>query len=680
MQRQEKWDIALFLGGFLSWAVLTGADIAEISFRKGMHQYDIPIFAKGISLNLFLIFSYLYLRGLDHEKDESEEFYGLLWKTTALGLVCVLASLSLGVFIRLLSISDYFAGDILLVSLFHHIDFALMTIFLLTAFRKWKIMVLYQRTKVAGIVWRIFEYGLFLLLVQHLFRFSLDRIVYFGVTCVFVFLSFFPTANLRWIPYLNMRQKLMGMGMLVIILFVQFYFVSQMFRYSDQEELLVYVTNSVFFASLFIFTALYAVVSLLVMLFHLPTSSVFEKKISELAGFHQVSESILSGSNEQRVYQVLLDSAVQTVRADAAWLEVYNDKHDFTIKNLTHSEGKRLQQILENHTKQGHKPLRLHENQLPEAWPNNNFRCLIALPLVANRTVLGKLVLLKEIDKSFDNVIINSLNTFVTQASLAIYNFRLVTDAMATQRYQEELNIAHRVQEALLPNKLPSNEAFEMLVSTHSADKVGGDYYDYFKIAEDKYALIIADVSGHGTSAAFNMAQMKGVFHSLVRLDLSPDLFFEYTNDALSGCLERNSFVTASYFIIDTSQNKIYTARAGHCPTLYHSQEKNKGQFIQDKGLGLGILRNKKYAQHIKVTVLEYQYGDLLVLYTDGIIEARNLENNTQYGFDRLRDFIDHHHDMPLETISKRLIANVEKFSSNNIDDDYTLVLVRFNR
>ncbi|MGF1533106.1 MAG: PP2C family protein-serine/threonine phosphatase [Bernardetiaceae bacterium] len=677
MYKDGRWDTALLLGGFGSWAGLTILDITEITHKQGVHDFDSPGWLNGLMLNLFLVFSYLYLRVLNQKKGEDEEFYGLLWKTTALGLVCVFASLSLGLFIRLLRVND-FAADILLISLFHHIDFALLTIFLLTAFRKWKIMVLYQPTRWVSLFWQVFETSLFAALFLHFFHFDLPVYIFYALTGIYVVLSFFTTANLRWIPYLDVRQKLMGIFMLFLILIVQVYFLNEMFRYAEQDALVIYVAQSVFFTSLFFFTALYAVVSLLVMLFHLPTSSVFEKKINELAGFQQVSESILKGSNEQRVYEVLLESAVQTIKADAAWLEIYDERSDFIVKNLSPSQGRALRDHLSTQGAHEQKPTRLYRSQAERPWPVEDYESLLALPLVANRRNLGRLVLLKEVDKAFDNVMVNSLNAFVTQASLAIYNFRLIADAVATQRYQEELNIAHRVQESLLPKSLPANEAFEMLVSTHSANEVGGDYYDFYQINEHKYALIIADVSGHGTSAAFNMAQMKGVFHSLVRLDLSPDLFFTYTNDALSGCLERNSFVTATYFIIDTQKGKIYTSRAGHCPTLYYTSQTRKATFLEDKGLGLGILRNSKYVKHIRVSVIDYQPGDLLVLYTDGIVEARDPETHAEYGFDRLRDFVGLHYDTPLEQMASRLITAVRKFSAHQIDDDYTILFVRF--
>ncbi|MEJ0030635.1 MAG: PP2C family protein-serine/threonine phosphatase [Bacteroidota bacterium] len=95
---------------------------------------------------------------------------------------------------------------------------------------------------------------------------------------------------------------------------------------------------------------------------------------------------------------------------------------------------------------------------------------------------------------------------------------------------------------------------------------MGGDYYDTIRIDDHQVALIIADVSGKGTTAAFHMSQMKGIFHSLAQQDLDPKEFMQRANRALVYCLERGSFISATYFAIDTRTKKIRYARAGHCP------------------------------------------------------------------------------------------------------------------
>ena len=112
----------------------------------------------------------------------------------------------------------------------------------------------------------------------------------------------------------------------MIILFCLVYFLISITSYFKNEPLVVDdLSKSIFSTVLFTFIALYAITSLLVTLFNLPTSSVFEKKFNELSVFQKLSDSILEGEDENQVYKILLESAVSSVKADAAWLEVYHE-------------------------------------------------------------------------------------------------------------------------------------------------------------------------------------------------------------------------------------------------------------------------------------------------------------------------------------------------------------------
>jgi len=208
--------------------------------------------------------------------------------------------------------------------------------------------------------------------------------------------------------------------------------------------------------------------------------------------------------------------------------------------------------------------------------------------------------------------------------------------------------------------------------------KSGGDYYDNYKINEKKFALIIGDVSGKGTSAAFNMSQMKGVFHSLAQLDLTAKQFLVKANNALSLCLEKTSFITASFFIIDTTKKEIEFARAGHCPTLYYSSNKNKTFYFKNKGLGLGIVRNSDFQNYLQTTKFEYQKDDIMMLYTDGVTEAKN-QSGEEYDYDRLQQFLNNNVNESPEKLKELLIEDLHQFCGLEVlDDDYTAVIVKF--
>jgi hypothetical protein len=536
-----------------------------------------------------------------------------------------------------------------------------------------------------------FEYTLFITLFFHFFGFRFF-IPYSQIILVFLILiAFILSVNIRWVAHLDFKQKVRSILLLLVILVVQLYFLFEFLRYdtmANQHSEIQTITNlvidlqqSVFFVATFTFTGVYSISSALLLLFNLPTSSVFEKKIGELASFQKLSESLLSGDNEKEVYRVLLESAIQTLHADAAWLEIWNSQRDFITKDISNKEAIKLKKVIYEKGLDRSKPRKYSAMQLFEKeYGQQTYQSVLSLPLIANKSYLGSLVLLKEVDNAFDNVVLTTLTSFVTQASLAIYNFRLITTAVETQRYQNELKIAHRVQESLLPKIIDVDNQFEICVKAGSADEVGGDYYDYFQVAPHRFAVIIADVAGSGTSAAFYMAQMKGVFHSLVRLDLSPDLFMEYANNALSSCLEARLFITATYLIIDTEKRKIYSSRAGHCPTLYYNAREEKAEFLEEKGIGLGIIRNGTYGKHTQVSIFDYEEGDTFFLYTDGINEARHPVSKEEYGYDRIKNFVEENAHCSVEQIAELVIDDIYQFiEGDDLRDDYTVMVMRFD-
>jgi serine phosphatase RsbU (regulator of sigma subunit) len=175
------------------------------------------------------------------------------------------------------------------------------------------------------------------------------------------------------------------------------------------------------------------------------------------------------------------------------------------------------------------------------------------------------------------------------------------------------------------------------------------------------------------------MSQMKGVFLSLAQLGLAPKEFLSNANTVLSVSLDRSSFVTCSYFLLNTKEKKLDFARAGHCPTLYYDKGKKKSIFFEDKGLGLGILRNTEFEKFLEVRSLKYNSGDILILYTDGITEAKNIKRE-EFGFVRLQKIIEEHHTLDPVLLKDKVIDSLYDFCGKELlDDDYTMVIVKFN-
>lgn len=617
-------------------------------------------------------------------KNIQSDFLNLLWRAASTGIFATGVAILIELFY--LSLGDSkLASEPFLKNLFYHINFALTAIFLISSALVWKHLILYQKNKPVVKQWQAFEFAMLGAMFFVFFnKNNFDYSFLFGMVILLI-ISAILSANLKWIPYLTFKEKWKSLLFLAFILICTGYLFRRLLAYSEAETYQVNLTDNLFLMALFGFIFIYSLFSFLVTLFNLPTSSVFEQKLTEAISFQRLSQSIQPEENEEQVLDILLDSCMSASYSDSAWIEMNNEEDVVMIKQLRFLEEKTKEELWELIKNQKSAKDQTLENSpellqpVPLRLDHPNYESALLVPLVINRSIIGRMVLCKEVRDGFNKEMVSIVSTFVRQACIAVENHRLLNQAIQNERYQEELKIAQRVQKALLPAKLDHPDTFEICAYSNAADEVGGDYYDTYKLDEDRYVMIIGDVSGKGTSAAFHMSQMKGVFHSLIQLNLSPAQFMIKANSALSKCLERNHFITASVFLINCAEQTICHSRAGHVPTLFYQAKEAKSDFIFFDGLGLGILRNKQYENHVQEKTFTYEAGDILVLITDGIVEAMN-EKGQQFGFERIRSLVEIHYQKTPREIQNHLIDSLHSFVGGDgmIDDDYSIMVVKF--
>jgi serine phosphatase RsbU (regulator of sigma subunit) len=151
-----------------------------------------------------------------------------------------------------------------------------------------------------------------------------------------------------------------------------------------------------------------------------------------------------------------------------------------------------------------------------------------------------------------------------------------------------------------------------------------------------------------------------------------------YANNALAKGLDKNSFITASIYILDRISGTIEFCRAGHCPTLFFPKKAKEPRYYLGKGLGLGILRNNEFQDYVNNDRIQFNEEDLLVLFTDGITEARN-RNGKEFGYERLKNLLMNNATESPEEIKNTLIRSLYDYCGTNTpDDDYTLIIIKF--
>ncbi|MEO5601933.1 MAG: GAF domain-containing SpoIIE family protein phosphatase [Cyclobacteriaceae bacterium] len=676
----------LFSLGIITWLALVFTDLSIVFSSTNNIKAGIPAWLPNVILNLFILSLYYYYK-LKVDRDDVLNFVDLLWRVFATGLVATIISLFLKLIEYLLG-STRLTTDVVFIDLIYLINLGLMVGFLTMAFTAWKRLILYQKSKWLLRLWSFFEWTLLLSLLYNTFDFPFVQGLYASLLTFFVLIGLVLSANMKWVAYLNFKQKWTS---LLLLLLTIFYLLYGFYTTSSLVEVLSGMTTHftnyrvhVFILSLMTFVTVYSIFSFLVILFNLPTTSVFEQKLEEVVNFQRISQSIQTEQSEESVYNILLETSVSTVFADAAWLEVRT--HDPKARIFTYKITERESQDIINHLNaknvkgvldQGSDKTKNLSKHLA-TLKGSRFRSILAFPIYVKGENIGTLALLKELAEGFNKEMTKIVSTFSNQAGISIENFRLMEEALQNERYKEELKIAKTVQKSLLPEVLEKDKDFDIAAFSESADEVGGDYYDTLRTNDHQVSLIVADVSGKGTTAAFHMSQMKGIFHSLAQDCIQPDEFMRRANQALVYCLERGSFISATYFIVDTHSKKVHYSRAGHCPLLYYYSAKDKAEYFKDKGIALGMVRNRSYSNFIQANEFQYNSGDIMVLYTDGVTEAKNTKGE-EFGYDRLADVLIEVKNLPSRQIQEHLIKRLYEFSgTTNINDDYTTMIVKF--
>ena len=259
----------------------------------------------------------------------------------------------------------------------------------------------------------------------------------------------------------------------------------------------------------------------------------------------------------------------------------------------------------------------------------------------------------------------------------------LLKQAAEKKRLEEELRIAREIQMSLLPCDVETLPGLGVTAVCIPAREVGGDYYDFVRLSDDRMGVLVADVSGKGTSAAFYMAELKGLILALSQVHHSPKRLLIEVNRILAPTIDNRSFITMTYAVIDLQERTLTYARAGHTPLIYVSTsgEVASAQVLVPNGLVVGLNIQgfeTAFEDILEERTITIRSGDVAVLYTDGITEAMNEEDDL-FGEDRLSRLVAEHAGLSSDDLHERILRGVEAFvGSADQHDDMTMVLLKF--
>ncbi|HEX5469841.1 MAG TPA: SpoIIE family protein phosphatase [Gaiellaceae bacterium] len=286
------------------------------------------------------------------------------------------------------------------------------------------------------------------------------------------------------------------------------------------------------------------------------------------------------------------------------------------------------------------------------------------LPLATPGEILGTLTLLSlDPARPLESETLDVAMTVASQAALAIDNARL---------YQQQKDFSETMQRTLLPSELPRVAGVDVGHVYESAARVdvGGDVYDFLTLDDGRLAVVLGDVTGKGIQAAADMAMAKFSFRALARMRPEPGDFLTSANEVVVDEIETGKFITMVYVLLDAKAGTVSSACAGHPAPRIVSGDGEVGS-MGGHGLALGIESDQAY----DVAQLELAPGATVVLYTDGVIEARR--DGELYGEERLDDLLRRSAGLEPQALAEAVLADCTSFAGGELSDDCAVVCLR---
>ncbi|NLT51854.1 MAG: SpoIIE family protein phosphatase [Ignavibacteria bacterium] len=252
-----------------------------------------------------------------------------------------------------------------------------------------------------------------------------------------------------------------------------------------------------------------------------------------------------------------------------------------------------------------------------------------------------------------------------------------ITGELERERMANELEIGRKIQMRLIPQDFLPIPGYQISGICNPAKEVGGDYYDYAIPGEGKLGLVIGDVSGKGVPASIYMTLAKGIFQSYAETSHSPKEVLSSMNNSLIKHLEKGVFITMIYGVLDYVNDTFTFCRAGHNPAIYYNSRTNEFSCLKPAGTALGFGSSDIFRNIITEETVSLQDGDFVLLYTDGLTEAKN-KNGGFYGEEKLISLVKENISKSPSELILEIRNDLNNFEQDSEQyDDITLVVIK---
>jgi sigma-B regulation protein RsbU (phosphoserine phosphatase) len=299
----------------------------------------------------------------------------------------------------------------------------------------------------------------------------------------------------------------------------------------------------------------------------------------------------------------------------------------------------------------------------------------LIIPMMIKKNKMGLMFLGNRITRQdYSKSDIEYISSIASFAIISIENSRLLKETIEKQKLEKDLELARSIQQNLLPTKFPKSSDYQIAAINRTAKMVGGDYFDIIELDNNRLLIAIADVSGKGIQAALLMANLQAFLKSIYKQNYKLNEASNFLNDLVSENTTNGSFITFFWGILDKRSKDFTYVNMGHNPPLLIRE--NSISKLKKGGMILGVLKTIIPYDFEKI---ELKSNDTLVLFTDGITEAMN-DNNEEYSDERLEELCINNSKLEANEILSKILKDVENHSKNaEQSDDITCLVLKIN-
>jgi sigma-B regulation protein RsbU (phosphoserine phosphatase) len=410
-----------------------------------------------------------------------------------------------------------------------------------------------------------------------------------------------------------------------------------------------------------------------------------KRAVEELALLNDLAREIGASLNSQEIMQTIIRRSLRSVHAEQGVITLIDQQALTPMKTLVRtrvSSGRQqafhLEECLQGWMQLHKMPLVINDPAQDErfrgvTW-DESVRSLLCVPLLIKSELQGILTLYNKKDgREFSPEDQRLLGIIAAQSAQVVENARLYEEEQALLRMQEQVRLAAQIQLELLPKSAPQISGYEIAGKSLPAQSVGGDYFDFIPVDGQRWALCLGDVTGKGLPASLLMANLQATIRGQALSSSSVSECMRRANQLLHQSTDDEKFATAFYALLDTQRHLLCFANAGHNDPFLFSLSQQRPRALKTGGIMLGLFSTFPFQEE----TIALQPGDLLLIYSDGVTEARNVLDE-DFGEERLIGLVQKNLGKTAQSLIDEIIQAVQAFAGQTPQhDDITLMAIR---